>query len=400
MRILFFLDTYVPDRISGAIQMHSLAKELIRQGHRIAVITPRSQWLYEKGADSVDGVDVLRVKAPKTKDVAYVRRVIAEALLPYFLYRAFRRSRLSNGNWDLVVWYSPTIFLGPAISRIKKRYGAKSYLVLRDLFPDWAVDAGILRRGLAYRFLKRVEKFQYGLADVIGVQTSGNVRRVSETIPGSDTRIEVLENWLTLAEPKAEPGFPDQTILRGRKIFVYAGNMGTAQGMDCLLKLALSLKKRRDAGFLFVGRGSEMGRMREFVEENDLDNVLFMDEVSPERLSGILNRCHVGLISLDLRHSTHNIPGKFLTYLFAGLPVLARVNANNDLVRLIDKNGLGYVSTSEDVDELRELTLKYLNDPDGLLAMGWRVREMAQSRYSSYAAARQIINTFSADSVT
>jgi len=394
MRILFFLDTYVPDRISGAIQMHSLAKELVRQGHSVAVITPRPQRLDAKGVDSVDGVEVLRVKAPRTKDVAYVRRVIAEALLPYFLYGAFRRSRLGEGNWDLVVWYSPTIFLGPAIRRIKKRYGAKSYLVLRDLFPDWAVDAGILRRGLAYRVLKRVEKFQYRLADVIGVQTRGNVRRVSETIPGSAARIEVLENWLTLAEPKVEPGFPDRTILQGRKIFVYAGNMGTAQGMDGLLKLALSLKDRSDAGFLFVGRGSEMGRMRDFVEANRLDNVLFMEEVSPERLSGILNRCHVGLISLDLRHSTHNIPGKFLTYLFSGLPVLARVNGNNDLVQLIKENNVGYVSTAENAGELHNLALKLLDDSGSVTEMASRAKEMARSRYSSSAAAKQITSAF------
>lgn len=391
MRILVIADTYVPERISGAVQLHNLTVELVRQGHQPTVITPASKlgrsWLIEK----TDHVEVLRVRALRTKDVAYVRRTLAELLLPFFLLRGLSRSSLSGETWDGVIWYSPTIFLGPMVRWLKRRQHIKSYLILRDLFPDWALDSGVIRQGLIYRFLKWVERYQYRVADVIGVQASGNIPLVRATVGRDDVHIEVLENWL--AESKSErPSLTlNDTALAGRKIFVYAGNMGRAQGMDCLLELALSLRKRNDAGFLFVGRGSEMQRLRDMAVRENLGGVVFMDEIDPDLIPGLLSQCHVGLIALDPRHSTHNIPGKFLTYLRAGLPVLARVNGNNDLVHLIDDTGVGYVCTDESGDHLRHLAEKLLDTPGLIEEMGQRGRTLAETRYSVASAARQVV---------
>jgi len=103
------------------------------------------------------------------------------------------------------------------------------------------------------------------------------------------------------------------------------------------------LKDRGDIGFLFVGRGSELPRLRVIARDRLLENVLFYDEVDSGEVPGLLAQCHIGLVALDLRHKTHNIPGKFLTYVQAGLPVLARINANNDLVGLIETEGVGRV---------------------------------------------------------
>lgn len=391
MDILMLLDTYVPARTSGAVQMRDLAVELTRQGHRVAVAAPTPKLATPWSLERHDGVEVLRVRAPRTKDIGYARRTVAEGVLPYYLYRAFIRSPLSEASWDAVIWYSPSIFLGPAVRRIKKRYGIKGYLILRDLFPDWAVDAGVMRRGPAYRLLKRVERFQYSLADVIGVQSVGNVPLVRKTITRGNPRTEVLENWLSDA-PCVECSIDlGKTALAGKKIFVYAGNMGVAQGMDSLLELALSLRERSDAAFLFVGRGSEVPRLRDWVEAQDLRHVLFMEEVEPGQIPGLLAQCHFGLIALDTRHTTHNIPGKFLTYLRAGLPVLARVNPNNNLARLIDEAGVGYVCGDESGDRLLHLAEKLLDKPELAAEMGRCSRELAEARYTATGAAGQIL---------
>lgn len=390
MRILVVVDTYVPARISGALQMRDLARELLAQGHAPTVLVPSTELRSICAVERVDGVEVLRVRTAPTKDVGLVRRALAECLLPFALRRGLAKSPLAHEHWDGVVWYSPTIFLAPAVQAVKRRCGCRAYLILRDLFPDWAVDTGILRKGLVYRFFKRVERYQYAVADVIGVQTAANVPCVAPDARAG-ARIEVLHNWLSEPERASTAFDLDRSPLAGRTIFAYTGNMGAAQGMDCLLDLATNLRDRRDVGFLFVGRGSDVTRLTELARTRNLDNVLFLGEVDSAEVPSILARCHVGLIALDPRHTTHNIPGKLLTYLRAGLPVLARINAGNDLESLIATAGIGRACVGDTPERLRRFADELANDADLREAMGRRARALADSEFSTTRAVAQIV---------
>lgn len=391
MRILIIVDTYVPARISGALQMHDLALEFIRQGHYPTVVVPATDMNCAWKLEHVDGVEVLRVKALETKDVGHVRRTIAELLLPFSLLRGLFQSSLTGEHWEGIVWYSPTIFLGPMVHLLKRRHGIKGYLILRDLFPDWAADTGIMRRGLVYRFFKRIERYQYGVADVIGVQTPANIPLVRATATRGNPHIEVLDNWLS--EPGAAPSSASLvgTPLADKIIFVYAGNMGAAQGMDCLLGLAIDLQERSDVGFLFVGRGSETARLREYANLHDLRHVMFLEEIDSQLIPGLLAQCHVGLIALDPRHTTHNIPGKFLTYLRAGLPVLASINKGNDLEQIIKDEDVGYVCAGETPNQLRAFAEKLLDSPMLRAEMSRRGIALANRRYSSTNAVLRVL---------
>ena len=131
------------------------------------------------------------------------------------------------------------------------------------------------------------------------------------------------------------------TVLAGRKIFVYIGNMGVAQSMDIFIELIQGLRHRDDIGFLFVGRGSEFAKLEAEKASRELNNVLFFGEIDSSEIPGLLAQCHVGLVALHPDHKTHNIPGKFVSYVQYGLPVLARVNAGTDLERLIEDEQVG-----------------------------------------------------------
>lgn len=390
MRILVIVDTYVPARISGALQMRDLVKEMAAQGHEPTVVVPAPGQAEPWRIERRDGAEVLRIRTMRTKDVWKPRRALAEWRLPYALLRGLRRSPLAKTRWDGVVWYSPTIFLGPMVEAVKRQWGCRSYLILRDLFPDWAVDAGVMRKGLAYRYLKRVERRQYAAADVIGVQTPANEPIVARDAPPG-VRIETLHNWL--AKPELRPTSVDLSKgpLAGRTIFAYTGNMGAAQGMDCLIDLAHRMKDRRDAGFLFVGRGSELPRLRAQAEAMKLDNVQFVDEVDAEEIPGILAQCHVGLIALDPRHTTHNIPGKLLTYLHAGLPVLARINPGNDLEALIRDVGIGFVDVGGRQDELEGWARLLTADMELGRKMGSTGEKLANGVFAPSEAVRQVV---------
>lgn len=387
MRLLLIADTYVPARISGALQMRDLAVELARQGHRPAVLTPACGPGPRVQLEQLDGVEVLRIRAPRTKDVPLVKRAISETLLPWVLLRGLRASPLRAERWDGVVWYSPTIFLGPLVARLNARHKCRSYLIVRDLFPDWAVDAGVMRKGLAYRFFKAVERYQYRQADVIGVQTPANIPLVAASAPAG-ARVEVLHNWLA---PVPDGASTELSLgrLEGRIIFVYAGNMGVAQDLDAFVELARRMDDCADAGFLFVGRGSEVPRLRTLAK--DMANVLFMEEVESSLIPGLLRKCHVGIVALDPRHGTHNIPGKFVAYMRAGLPVLARLNAGNDLHQLIEEAGVGRSVEGASLALLHAHAMHLIEDAAQREAMGVAGMLLAERMFTPTSAAFQVV---------
>lgn len=387
MRIVLIADVFPPMRSSGAVQLRDLSQEFVRQGHDVTVMVASPELDGNWRLDHSNGVRVLRLRTPKTKDVNYVRRAFGEFLMPFAMLRNLKRSPLASESWDGVVWYSPTIFLGPIANALKARSNCPSYLIVRDIFPEWAADMGLMGRGLPYKFFKVVARYQYAAANVIGVQTPGNL----VYFKNSSARTEVLHNWLDGTGQTACTLDVSATSMSGRKIFVYAGNMGVAQGMGILLDLASELKDRNDIGFLFVGRGSEARRLRGEVKIRGLDNVLFFDEIEPDEIPGLYAQCHVGLVALDPRHKTHNIPGKFLSYMHSSLPVLASINDGNDLVDLIERTGVGRVCTSHSPAELAQLAAALLVQLEEDTRMKSRCKSLAMEMFSPETAVESIV---------
>ena len=395
MRIALIADTFPPLRTSGAVQLRELSREFVRQGHDLTVLLPSADlakpWLLE----TLDGVKVLRLKAPRTKDIGYVRRTLGELLMPFAMRRHLRASPLAGQTWEGVVWYAPSIFHGPLGSALKKASGCKGYLIIRDIFPEWAVDMGLMGRGLPYRFFDAVARYQYAVADVIGVQTPGNQTYFSKWLGKPGRQLEVLQNWLDKPARQRCSIRLDQTPLAGRKVFVYAGNMGGAQGMDILLDLAACLQSRNDVGFVFVGRGSDAQRLRNEAQARGLSNVLFFDEIDPDEIPDLYAQCSVGLVALAARHKSHNIPGKFLTYMQSGLPVLASVNAGNDLADLIRTEQVGQVCESHQLHELERLAQSLLAQVDRDADLPGRCKALFDRQFSVGQAVRQIVAALS-----
>lgn len=341
-------DAYPPMRTSCAVQMYDLAQAFIEEGHQVTVITPDSTLKENSRITQQDGVRLVQVKAFETKDINYVYRTLAEFINAFLVWHKLKENpEFLNSHYDGIIWYSPTIFWGPLIKRLKQQYGVKAYLILRDIFPDWALDLGLLKKGFIYQFLKSVENFQYQQADVIGVQSPNNLAYFKQKNPKLNAYIEVLWNWIGEEEEIPCSIDLDKTALANRKIFIYAGNMGVAQGIENLMDLAKAVSDQQDIGFIFVGRGSRVENLKKYSISNHLRNILFFDEMSSTEVLALCRKCDVGMISLDARHKSHNIPGKFLLYLKANLRILAIGNKGNDLEDLINKYNLGFFTSNQ-----------------------------------------------------
>lgn len=358
MKLVLIADTFPPLRTSGAVQLRDLGRELIRQGHELTVLLPDANLVHPWLLENFEGVQVLRLRSLQTKDVNYFRRTLGEWLMPRAMLRNLSLSPLAKHKWEGIVWYSPSIFHGPLVRALKRRSGCRGYLIIRDIFPEWAVDLGILKPRLSYRFFKWIARQQYEVADIIGVQSTGNLDYFRAWHQARHGRsLEVLQNWLGEPASARCPIRIEETPLVGRRIFVYAGNMGIAQGMDILLDLADRIKARDDIGFLFVGRGNDVRRLKKNARTRGLANVFFHEEIDPDEIPDLYAQCDAGLVALDPRHKSHNIPGKFLTYMQNGLPVLANVNTGNDIADLIRDENVGEVCETNSLDELERRCL-------------------------------------------
>jgi glycosyltransferase involved in cell wall biosynthesis len=379
VRVLLLVDCYLPGLKSSAKLIHDLAVEIVRQGHEAVVAAPDEAL---EGVTAEDGATVLRVKTGKIKGASLWRRGWNEMRLPAVMWKA-GRAFFEAKRCDLIAFYSPTIFFGSLVRRLKKLWGCRAYLILRDIFPQWAVDAGTLRKGLPYLYFKRVERRQYAVADRIGVQSPANL----EYFKGQGRPLEVLYNWAPAAPPPpAREDYRKLWGLAGKTVFFYGGNIGVAQDVDNLVRLAGALESDPAASVLLVGEGSEVKRLKELRRPN----LLVRDAVSQEEYAGMVGQFDVGLISLDRRLTTQNVPGKLLSYLAAGLPVLASVNPGNDLRGILETSGAGLVAVNGD-DAGFAAGGRRLLDPALRKELGVKGRALLSSTFSVEAAARRIL---------
>lgn len=389
--VAIIADSYCPERTSAAMQLRDLATEFNNQGISPLIIIPNSQLDQAWKLEVLNGVRVLRLKSPKTKNVGYIRRTAAEFLMPYFMWMHYSNCPLYNQKYNGVIWYSPTIFLSPFVKRLKDNSSCLGYLILRDIFPEWALDLGLMRRGFIYKFFKWIEVNQYIIADTIGVQTSKNIQYFKNWSRLRKKNVEVLQNWLSNTIPGYCSISVQDTFLAGRKLFVYAGNMGVAQGIEVVLDLAESFIKRTDIGFLMVGRGSKYEDLKSQASSRCLDNIIFFDEIDSAEIPGLYKQCSIGMVILDPRHKTHNIPGKFLSYMQSGLPVLAKINPGNDLVNLINESRVGAAYTGSSVIELRAIAEDLIDrlETDGTIQL--RCKKLSEGIFSPEIAVRKIL---------
>lgn len=395
MRILLLVDCYLPSTKSSAALMHDLATELAVLGHVPVVVAPEEADLLSCREGVEQGIRVLRIGTGKIKTASKTVRALNELRLSATLWHRGRRF-FEGHAFDAIIYYSPTIFLGSLVARLKELYGCRAYLILRDIFPQWAVDAGVMRKGVAYRFFKAMELRNYSAADIIGVQSPANLEYFQTQQMRGSPHLEVLYNWMRVrADAPPGGGFRQSLQLDSRVVFFYGGNIGVAQDMDNILRLAQALRDERSAAFLLVGEGSEFARVKTQVSDMGLSNMIVLPAVDQQTYLSMVADADVGLISLDRRLRTHNFPGKMLSYMHEAKPILASINPGNDLKAVLEEHEAGFVCLNGEDKALEVHARRLVRDLELRGRLGHNGRKLLEATFSANRAATQIVGKFS-----
>ena len=357
------------------IEEHTIYCDLLRYfrdaGHSVYTISP-----YEKRTglqtayEEKNGINMLHVRTGNvTGMVSLIEKGLAQLSIEPIFIKAIKKY-YSNVKFDLVMYSTPPITFCNAIEYVKRRDNAKTYLLLKDIFPQNAVDIGMMSKsgikGHLYKFFRNKEKKLYGLSDYIGCMSPANVEYVKQNNPEIDNyRVEVCPNCIevvdkSINEEERRSIRKKYDIPLEKRVFVYGGNLGKPQGIDFLIECLHSQENSKDNYFLIVGDGTEYGKIEEFVKSSNQNNIRLMKRLPQEDYDTMVGACDVGMIFLDHRFTIPNFPSRVLSYMQAKIPVLACTDSNTDIGKIIEEAGFGSWCESNDVNGFVECVNKIM----------------------------------------
>lgn len=355
MNILFLTMNIFTD-----IEMHNiysdLMKEFIAHGHRPYIVTPREK----KSGERTELIDyemysLLKVRIGNNSDVSLVEKGISTVLLSIQYLNAIKKY-FGKLKFGLILYSTPPITLANPVRKLKKYFKCRTYLMLKDIFPQNAVDLGMFdKKSMIYRYFRYQEKMLYQISDGIGCMSEANVKYILRNNPEIKShKVQICPNSIDPVDKSVNSeerkkirmkyGIPQDKL-----VFVYGGNLGKPQGIDFMLKCLHSQKSNDKVFFLIVGNGTEYGRIERYIEKYHLENIALRQWIPKEEYDKVIAACDVGMIFLDHRFTIPNFPSRLLGYMSVKLPVLAVTDRVTDIGKVIVDGGFGWWCESDRV---------------------------------------------------
>ncbi len=395
MRILFLSAYFVPEIGSGPHLAYEFARTLAEWGHGVTVVTgfprynlPEMPPEYRGGMmreERMGGVRVLRIKAPNNYGGSSLSRGLVQLLAPpvYGL-----RGRMLP-PFDVVYTVTPPVLMGAA-ARLAARSGRIPWVAsVQDLFPQSMVDLGVLTHRGLIRLFEDMERKLYRRADRITVMSEGNRAHVVSRGARAD-RVSVVPNWVDTEAIRPAPrdnAFRAEHGLGDRFVALFAGTMGSSQGISVVVDAARLLADDPSVRFVLVGDGVDKRALQEQAE--GLTNVQFVPMLPQDRYAEALHACDVGLVTLRPEVRTPTVPSKIPTIMAAGRPIAAAIPLAGDAPQLISSAGAGLVTAAGDAGALAQSIRSLASDPGRARQMGVLGRAHVEAHLSREACVRR-----------
>lgn len=363
-----------------------LLRYFVKQGHNVSVISPKERRFNEETRlITEDNCKILKLKIGNIQKTGIIEKGISTVLLES-RFKSGVKKYFSDIKFDLVLYSTPPITLAGVVKYIKKRDNAKSYLLLKDIFPQNAVDIGMMTKigvkSIIYKVFRRKEKQLYKLSDYIGCMSQANVDYVIKNNPEIvPEKVHTCPNSIEV-RPKPKNDNKEETrrkygIPTDKTVFVYGGNLGKPQDIPFIIECLKANEKYDDRFFVVCGTGTEYPKLKKYVDESAPKNVLLISGLPKDEYESFVGGCDVGLIFLDHRFTIPNFPSRLLSYMQNGMPVLACTDPNTDIGKVITEGKFGWwcesdtpehftetieIALKSDLENLGENGLKYLKE--------------------------------------
>lgn len=405
MNILFISISSLPHISNHSISL-DLLHEFKRNGHNIYILCSlerrdeRNTFVCEEF-----GCTVLRVKIGNNKRANIIEKGLTQVLLPYQYMQAIKKY-YSDIRFDLIMYPTPPVTQGRTVEYLKKRDGSITYLVLRDIFPQNALDIGLMQnngiKGLAYRYFRKKEEDLYKISDFIGCMSEANVDYLLKHNKRIEPdRVGICPNCIEIEDKRIDDSI-GKNIRRkyglplNKKIFIYGGNLGKPQGIPFLIECLEKTRVIEQAFFLIIGAGTEYNLLDRYCKSTDQNHVRLMNRIPKEDYDNLVAACDIGLIFLDYRFTIPNFPSRLLGYLQAHVPVIACTDPNTDIGEKIIEGDFGWWCESNDSSEfLRIVQDISAMDENTLSAKGENGFEYLKENYDTKIAYGNIMTQIS-----
>jgi len=394
MNILFLTISRMDD-ISKRNIYTDLMRKFRDEGHKVYIISPIERCFGQSTGLSVqDDVHILKIKTLNLQKTTLIEKGIGTLLIEY-QYLAGAKKYFSKIKFDLVLYSTPPITFIKVVKAIKKRDVATSYLLLKDIFPQNAVDLGMIGKDtFLHRYFKKKESRLYDVSDHIGCMSPANVAYILKHNPSVSPQIvEVNPNSLepvhtclskdAKTEIRLKYGIPVE-----KSVFVYGGNLGKPQGVDFLIEVLDANKFHSGSFFVIVGSGTEFSRMKKWFLENRPGNAMLLTNLPQAEYDDLVQACDVGLLFLDARFTIPNYPSRLLSYLEFRIPIIAATDVNSDVGQMAEHNGYGFWCQSGDLKSFNEIMERMTHNEE-------LVREMGDAGYAYFAENFTVERSFS-----
>lgn len=401
MRLLFITIGEITN-----LDENSMYPDLLRyfrdQGHEVHILCQRERrYGLPTDMNLEHGMKVLRVKTGNITKTNLLEKGISTLLIGHQFKRALNKF-LRGIHYDLILYSTPPITIANTIHYLKKRNPSFTYLMLKDIFPQNAVDIGLLTttgwKGLIVKYFLIKEKKLYRISDTIGCMSDANVDFLRSKHPYlGEKRIEVCPNTinpLRITESD-RAGLREQFQLpKDKIIFLCGGNFGKPQDVDFILRILKSNEEARDRHFVICGSGTDFYKLKEYSSMENASHVTVIDAITKEEYNRLLDSCDIGLLFLDHRFTIPNFPSRLLDYMNHGMPVLAATDKNSDVGEVITRNGFGWWCESQDEMQYNNILNLICSNPDELEQMRENSRLTLIHNYDTKVAYEKIINSY------
>lgn len=364
MKILFVLLELAAENKDGGMY-GNLAEQFQKNGHEVTIIAPDVEHTKAYSREE-RGMRVVRAASKETQGVTSMyKKGVALATLPYYFKKAYNKY-LSSESFDWIVMPTPPITLSGFVKYVKKRTGAKFYLILRDIHPQSVWSIGLLHNKLEYRFLDKKARVGYQTADIIGCMSQGNIAFINSQYPGMKMGKGVLlYNWV--AEPPQivpDPSLRSRLGLDGKYVALFGGNLGKGQRIENIVFLAEHYLEKKDIVFLIIAKGVEKDRLQHIAEEKHLTNIRFLDFMPQKDYLNLTRSVDLGLVSINENYRVPTCPSKAISYMAAGVPVFAMINPDSDYGQWIEDSGAGCWVVGSDKEQTVKLFDRVYEDAE------------------------------------